>query len=146
VVLEEEASVWFGAVLRGDIEPIRVGPRTNVQDRAVLHTDAGFPTTIGAGVTIGHGATLHGCTVGDGALVGMGAIVLNGAVVEPGAMVGAGALVPAGRRIPGGMLATGVPARVVRPLTREEVHELDAGPRRYLARWQGLYHRVGHTA
>ena len=114
--LDEEASIWFGATLRGDNEPIVVGRRSNVQEGCVLHTDPGFPLTIGADCTIGHGAILHGCTLGDGVLVGMGATVLNGAVIGAGSLIGAGALVTEGRTIPPGSLAVGAPAKVVREL------------------------------
>ncbi|MDW8468810.1 MAG: gamma carbonic anhydrase family protein [Burkholderiales bacterium] len=120
IVLEEDASVWFGAVLRADNERIHVGPRSNIQDGAVLHVDPGFPLTLGAGVSVGHKAMLHGCTVGDGALVGINAVVLNGARIGAGALVGANALVPEGREIPPGVLALGSPARVVRELRPEE--------------------------
>lgn len=143
VRVEREASVWFNAVLRGDIERIVVGPRSNVQDGAVLHTDAGFPLRIGAEVTVGHGAILHGCTVEDGALIGMGAIVLNGAVVEAGALVAAGALVPEGARIPAGHLALGVPARVVRPLTEAERERIATGVRHYVERARRYRQRLG---
>lgn len=134
VEVHDEASIWFHAVLRGDIEPIVVGPRSNVQDGCVLHTDEGFPLRLGAGVTVGHRAVLHGCTVEDGALIGMGAVVLNGAVVERGALVGAGALVPEGARIPAGHLALGVPARVVRPLDEATRRRMELGVEHYVAR------------
>lgn len=120
VKLGEHASVWFGAVLRGDEAPVRVGDRSNVQDGAVLHVSAGFPCVVGADVTIGHRAIVHGCTVENGALIGMGAIVLDGAVVGMGAMVGTGAVVPPGMVIPPGTLALGVPARVVGPLNVQQ--------------------------
>lgn len=120
IVLEEEASVWFGVVIRADHERIHVGPRTNIQDGAVLHVDPGFPMTLGAGVSVGHKAMLHGCTVGDGALIGINAVVLNGARIGAGALVGANALVPEGREIPPGVLVLGSPGRVVRELRPEE--------------------------
>ncbi|PKP74650.1 MAG: gamma carbonic anhydrase family protein [Alphaproteobacteria bacterium HGW-Alphaproteobacteria-6] len=116
VVLEDEAGIWFGAVLRGDNEVIRVGRGTNIQENCVLHTDIGFPLMIGADCTIGHKAMLHGCQVGDGSLVGMGAAVLNGAVIGQGCLIGAGALVTEGKVIPDGSLVTGAPGRVVRSL------------------------------
>ncbi len=115
-----EASVWFGAVIRGDNDRITIGARSNVQDMCILHTDDGIALDIGEGVTIGHAAVLHGCTIGDGALVGIGAIVLNRAKIGAGSVLGAGALVPEGREIPPGVLAFGSPARVIRPLTDEE--------------------------
>ncbi|MBV0890401.1 gamma carbonic anhydrase family protein [Paracoccus sp. Z118] len=119
VMLEDEVSVWWGAVLRGDSDDIRVGAGSNVQDHAVFHVDPGHPLTIGANVTVGHRAILHGCTVGDGALIGMGAIVLNGAVIGPGALIGAGALIPEGKQIPAGALVMGAPGKVVRMLDDE---------------------------
>lgn len=121
VVLKKEASVWPGAVLRGDIEEIVVGEQTNIQDNAVLHTDPGIPLVLGTGVSVGHGAILHSCSVGDGALIGMGAIVLSGAKVGAGALVAAGALVPSGACVGEGRLVMGSPARDVRALTEEEV-------------------------
>lgn len=114
VHVAERASVWFGAVLRGDIEAITVGPGSNVQDGAVLHTDAGHPCVLGAGVTVGHRAIVHGAACGAGSLVGMGAVMLSGSSLGVGAVLGAGALLPEGAHVPDGMLALGVPARVVR--------------------------------
>jgi carbonic anhydrase/acetyltransferase-like protein (isoleucine patch superfamily) len=119
VVLEAEASVWFGATLRGDNEEIRVGTGSNVQEACVLHTDLGFPLTIGANCTIGHKAILHGCTIGDGSLIGMGAVILNGARIGRGCLIGAGALVTEGKVIPDGSLVMGAPGRVVRDLDAE---------------------------
>ncbi len=120
VTLSEGVGIWFGAVLRGDNDTIRVGTGSNVQDNCVLHTDIGFPLTVGDGCTIGHRALLHGCTIGDGTLVGMGAVVMNGAQVGRDCLVGANALITEGKVIPDGMLVLGSPARVVRPLTEEE--------------------------
>lgn len=111
-----EASVWFGAVMRGDAERIEIGPRTNVQDQCVLHGDPGLPCVLGADVTIGHSAVVHGATVEDEALIGIGAIVLNGARVGRGAIVAAGALVTEGMEIPAGMIAMGSPAKVIKPV------------------------------
>lgn len=115
------SSVFFGSVLRGDREPITIGEDTNIQDNCVLHTDKGFPITIGRGCTIGHAAILHGCTIGDNTLIGMGAILLNGARVGRDCIVGAGALVPQGMEIPDGSLAFGSPAKVRRAMTTEEI-------------------------
>ncbi len=115
VWVAERASVWFGAVLRGDIEAITVGTGSNVQDGAVLHTDAGHPCVLAEGVTVGHRAVVHGATCGPGSLVGMGAVMLSGSSLGAGAVLGAGALLPEGVHVPDGMLALGVPARVVRP-------------------------------
>ena len=116
VVLEEGAGIWFGAVLRGDNEPIIVGEGSNIQENSVLHTDMGFPLTIGKGCTIGHSAILHGCTIGDNSLVGMGATVLNGARIGANCLIGAGALVTEGKVIPDNSLVVGSPARVVKTL------------------------------
>jgi carbonic anhydrase/acetyltransferase-like protein (isoleucine patch superfamily) len=116
VILGEGAGIWFGAVLRGDNEPITVGEGSNIQENCVLHTDMGFPLTIGKGCTIGHTAILHGCTIGDNSLVGMGATVLNGAKIGKNCLIGAGALVTEGKVIPDNSLVVGSPARVIRTL------------------------------
>ena len=121
VVLESDASVWFGAVIRGDNDTITLGERSNVQDGAVLHADPGFPLTVGRGVTIGHQAMLHGCTIGDGALIGIQSTVLNGAVIGEESIIGACALVAEGKEIPPRSLAVGAPARVVRTLSDEHI-------------------------
>jgi carbonic anhydrase/acetyltransferase-like protein (isoleucine patch superfamily) len=121
VVVEEEASVWFGCVLRAEEAPIVVGPRTNVQDLTLIHTDQGQPCRLGAWITVGHRAVLHGATIEDGALVGIGAIVLDGAVVGKEAIIGAGAVVTEGTVIPPRTLALGVPAEVVRELQTEDL-------------------------
>ena len=134
VELEDGVSVFFGAVLRGDLEPIRVGRDTNIQDGAVVHADPGYPCVVGARVVAGHGAILHGCQVGDDCLIGMGAIVLNGARLGPGCIVAAGALIPEGREIPERSLVMGVPARVVRAVTDEELAEIRAAAERYRQR------------
>ncbi len=120
VALGERASVWYGAVLRTEGEPIRVGPGSNVQDGCVIHVDTGFPATLGSGVSVGHGAVLHGCTVEDDVLVGMGATVLNGARIGTGSMIAAGALVLEGAQIPPGSLVAGVPGKVRRELSEDE--------------------------
>lgn len=116
VVLKAGASVWFGSTLRGDNEPIVVGEDTNIQENCVLHTDMGFPLTIGPRCTIGHKAMLHGCTIGEGSLIGMGATVLNGARIGRNCLIGAGALITEGKEIPDGSLVMGAPGRVVREL------------------------------
>lgn len=136
VVLGDEVGVWFGAVLRGDNATIVVGARTNVQDGAVVHVDAGFPATIGTGCTIGHRALVHGCTVGDNTLIGMGAAVLNGAVIGRHCLLGAGALVPEGRTIPDGSLAVGAPAKVVRALDPAEIARLRLAAEGYVRNWR----------
>lgn len=120
VSLGPEANVWYNAVIRGDMAPISIGARSNIQDGSVVHVDTNYPTTIGQDVIVGHACILHGCTIGDQALVGMGSIVLNGAVLEEGCVLGAGSLVTEGTVIPAGMLAFGRPAKVVRPVTLEE--------------------------
>lgn len=117
VTLGQDVSVWFGAVLRGDNEPIVVGDGTNLQEQAVVHVDPGFPCTIGQNCTIGHKAMIHGCTIGDGTLVGMGATILNGARIGSGCLIGAGALITEGKEIPDGSLVMGMPGKVVRQLT-----------------------------
>jgi carbonic anhydrase/acetyltransferase-like protein (isoleucine patch superfamily) len=116
VTLGAGVSVWFGAVLRGDNEPIVVGDGTNIQENSVLHTDWGYPLTLGANCTVGHKAMLHGCTIGDGTLIGMGATILNGAVIGRGCLIGAGSLITEGKAIPDGSLVMGAPGRVVREL------------------------------
>jgi carbonic anhydrase/acetyltransferase-like protein (isoleucine patch superfamily) len=121
VTLGERASVWFGAVIRADNEPINVGDGSNIQESAVLHTDPGFPMSIGANVTIGHQAMLHGCTIGDGSLIGIQAVILNGAVIGRNCLVGAGAIVTERKRFPDRSLILGAPAKVARELTDEEV-------------------------
>ncbi|MGO8695523.1 MAG: gamma carbonic anhydrase family protein [Rectinemataceae bacterium] len=124
VDLAEDASVWYAAVLRGDIAEIRIGRSSNVQDGSVIHVDRGVPCIVGEGVTLGHRAVLHGCIVGDWALVGMGAVILNGAAIGERSIVGAGALVTQGKVFPPRSLIMGSPARVVRELRDEEVAEL----------------------
>ncbi len=136
VVLGQQVSVFYGAVLRGDSDSIRVGDRTNFQDNVTVHCDTGRPTTVGSGVSVGHNAVLHGCTVEDGALVGMGAIVMNGAVIGAGSLVAAGAVVLEGTVVPPGSLVAGVPARIRRELTDDEA----AGIRRNAA---GYRDRIG---
>ncbi len=134
VEIGEGSSVWFGAVVRGDVHAIRIGARTNVQDHAVVHVTGGkHATAIGDDVTIGHRATLHGCTIRDRCLVGIGSTVLDGAVVGEESIVGAGALVPPGMVVPPRTLALGAPARVKRPLTPEELAHFLESSARYAA-------------
>lgn len=132
VVLGEGASVWFNAVLRGDNEPMTIGPRCNVQDGCILHSDPGFPLTLEEDVTLGHLAMVHGCHVGAGALIGMKATILNGARIGPGALVGAGALVPEGREVEAGKLALGSPAKAVRDLSEAEIQRCAATAAHYV--------------
>ncbi|MBS0441707.1 MAG: gamma carbonic anhydrase family protein [Proteobacteria bacterium] len=131
VELHEGASVWFGAVLRGDNEWITVGRGSNVQDGTVMHTDMGYPLTIGEHVTIGHQAMLHGCTIGDGSLIGIQAVVLNNAKIGRNCLVGAGALVTEGKEFPDGSLIMGAPAKVVGQLTPERFERLRQGALSY---------------
>jgi carbonic anhydrase/acetyltransferase-like protein (isoleucine patch superfamily) len=121
VTLAAQASVWYGAVLRAETEPIGIGQGSNLQDNVTVHVDPGFPATIGAGVTVGHNAVLHGCTIEDGCLIGMGAVVLNGALIGAGSLVAAGAVVAPGAVIPPRSLVAGVPAKVRRELNDDEV-------------------------
>ena len=116
VILESATSVWFGSTLRGDNEPIVIGEGSNVQENTVMHTDIGYPLTIGKGCTIGHKAMLHGCTLGDNVLIGMGATVLNGAKIGDNCLIGAGALITEGKEVPSGSLVMGMPGKVVREL------------------------------
>lgn len=116
VTIGRDASIWYGAVLRGDLDAIEIGDETNIQDGTIVHTDPGFPTRVGLRVGVGHRVILHGCVVEDLCLIGMGSILLNGAVVGTGSVIAAGAVVPEGVRIPPGSLVMGVPGRVVRPV------------------------------
>ncbi|HWH97226.1 MAG TPA: gamma carbonic anhydrase family protein, partial [Pseudolysinimonas sp.] len=134
VRIAADANVWFGAVIRGDIDEITLGERSNLQDNAVIHTDAGIPTVIGADVSIGHGAVVHGCVVEDGCLIGMNSTVMNGAVIGTHSLVAAGALVLEGTVIPPRSLVAGVPGKVRRELTDEEVEGLLGNSARYVPR------------
>jgi carbonic anhydrase/acetyltransferase-like protein (isoleucine patch superfamily) len=136
VVLQKNASVWFGAVVRGDNDPIVIGENSNVQDGAVLHTDDGVPLTIGADVTIGHQAMLHGCIVGDNSLIGIGAVVLNGAVIGRNCLIGARALITEGKVIPDNSLVMGAPGKVVREITPEQAANLTLSARHYVENWK----------
>jgi carbonic anhydrase/acetyltransferase-like protein (isoleucine patch superfamily) len=124
VTLGANASVWFGAIVRADNEPMTIGAGSNVQEAAVLHSDPGFPLVIGESVAVGHQVVLHGCTVGDGSLIGIGAVVLNGAKIGKHCLVGAGSLVTEGKQFPDGSMVMGSPARVVRQLTPEQIEGL----------------------
>jgi carbonic anhydrase/acetyltransferase-like protein (isoleucine patch superfamily) len=133
VEIGDDCSIWFATTVRGDVNAIRIGRNTNVQDNCTIHvTHLDWPTVIGENVTIGHGAIVHGCTVGNGALIGMGSRVLDGAVVGESAMVGAGALVPPGMQVPPRTLVVGVPARVKRPLTPDELAHLENSWKNYV--------------
>lgn len=132
VVIGEEVGIWFGAVLRGDNETITVGAGTNIQENAVLHTDDGYPLTIGENCTIGHKAMLHGCTIGANSLIGMGATVLNGAVIGRNCLIGAGALITEGKAIPDNSLVIGAPGKVVRELGADAEAMLAESARHYV--------------
>src|SRR3712207_4343329 len=134
VHLGEESSVWYGAVLRGDTEPIRIGARTNIQDGCVLHADPGYPAIIGEDCVVGHKAIVHGCEVGDRCLVGMGATILNGARIGEGSIVAAGALVPEGKEFPPYSLIVGIPAKPVKEVTEEQIEDIAQGVRTYVER------------
>ena len=132
VVLAEDTSIWFGVVIRGDTETIRIGRGSNIQDLSVLHADHGMPLTVGEDVTVGHQVMLHGCTVGDGSLIGIGAVVLNGAKIGKGCLVGAGSLVTEGKEFPDGSMILGSPAKVVRQLTPEQLEGLRQSAKHYV--------------
>lgn len=143
VQLGENVSVWFGAVIRGDTAPIKVGSGTNVQDLSMLHADDGVPLTIGERVTIGHQVTLHGCTVGDESIIGIGAVVLNGAKIGRNCLVGAGALVTEGKEFPDGSMILGSPAKAVKDLSPDQIEGLRNSAAHYVANGRrfssGLY-------
>jgi carbonic anhydrase/acetyltransferase-like protein (isoleucine patch superfamily) len=136
VRLMRDASVWWGAILRGDNEPITVGPGSNVQDLCVLHTDPGCPLTIEAEVTVGHQAMLHGCAIGEGSLIGIGAVILNGARIGRNCLIGAKALVAEGKDIPDNSLVMGIPGKVVAEVRPEQAARMRNGTRRYVENWQ----------
>ena len=136
VTLKTNASVWFGAVLRGDVEAISVGENSNIQDGSVLHADPGFPLTVGRDVTVGHMAMLHGCEIGSNSLIGIGAVVLNGAKIGRNCLIGARALITEGKVIPDGCLVVGAPGRIARALSDEEITGLTRSAERYVANWR----------
>ncbi|NLY13281.1 MAG: gamma carbonic anhydrase family protein [Gammaproteobacteria bacterium] len=132
VRLDAGASIWFSAVLRGDNELIHIGENSNVQDGTVMHTDMGWPLTLGKGVTVGHNAMLHGCTVGDHSLIGIGAVILNGAKIGKHCIIGANSLIPEGKEIPDGSLVMGSPGKVIRELTEQQKTMLEANAAHYV--------------
>ncbi len=136
VNIAEEVSIWFGAVLRGDIEAISIGYRSNVQDLTVMHTDGDWPLTVGRDCTIGHRAILHGCTIGDNTLIGMGAVVMTGAKIGANCLIAAHALVPEHKEIPDGSLVMGVPGKIVRQLSEDDIASNAAAAERYVRRWR----------
>ena len=131
VVVGENASVWFGTVVRGDTATLRIGDGSNIQDNSVLHADHGTPLEIGRNVTVGHQVMLHGCTIGDNSLIGIQAVVLNGAKIGRNCLVGAGALVTEGKEFPDGSMILGSPAKVVRQLTPEQIAGIERSARSY---------------
>ena len=131
VTLKKDANIWFGAVLRGDNEEIVIGEGTNVQELTLMHTDMGYPLTIGDNCTIGHKAIIHGCTIGNNTLVGMGATVMNGAVVGDNCLIGAGTLIAEGKVIPDGSLVVGAPGKVLRPLNEQMIATVTEAARHY---------------
>jgi len=142
----EDASIWFGTVVRGDCETITIGAGSNVQDASVLHADFGMPIVIGERVTVGHQVMLHGCTIGDGSLIGIGAVVPNGAKIGRNCLVGAGALVTEGKEFPDGSMILGSPARVVRELTPEQIEGLRQSAQHYIEnarRFRSTLRRIG---
>jgi carbonic anhydrase/acetyltransferase-like protein (isoleucine patch superfamily) len=136
VRLGEDVGIWFGAVLRGDNEPIIVGARSNIQELCTLHTDIGSPLTIGEDCTIGHNAILHGCTIGDGSLVGMGSVILNGVRIGKGCLIGAKALVTEGKEFPDHSLIVGSPAKAIRALDAEAIASLRWSAQHYVENWR----------
>ncbi|MBL4599364.1 MAG: gamma carbonic anhydrase family protein [Rhizobiaceae bacterium] len=133
VILGEDASIWFGTVIRGDNEPITVGAGSNIQENCTLHTDPGFPISIAEGVTIGHNAMVHGCTIGENSLIGMSATILNGAIIGKNCLIGAGALIPSGKVIPDNSMVVGMPGKVIRELTEQEIQGLQLSAKHYVA-------------
>jgi carbonic anhydrase/acetyltransferase-like protein (isoleucine patch superfamily) len=131
VILGEQVSIWFGAVIRGDKDRIIIGDRSNVQDNAVLHTSAGYPVSIGKDVSVGHAAILHGCTIADRVLVGMGAIVLNGARIGEESILGAGTVVTEGREIPPGSVVVGIPGKIIKEVSSDQRNHIVENARNY---------------
>jgi carbonic anhydrase/acetyltransferase-like protein (isoleucine patch superfamily) len=136
VEIGDEVGIWFGATLRGDNEPIRIGARTNIQEAVTIHVDPGFPVTIGEGCTIGHRAIVHGCTIGDNSLIGMGATLLNGAKIGRNCLVGANALVTEGKEFPDNSLIVGAPAKAIRTLDAAAIEGLKRSAEHYVKNWQ----------
>lgn len=136
IFIGRDVGIWFGAALRGDNEPIRIGARSNIQENCVLHVDPGYPMVIEEECTIGHTAMLHGCHIGRGALIGIGAIVLNGARIGAGAMIGAGSLIPEGKEIPPNSVVFGTPGKVAREVSDKDRARIAGGVADYMARWK----------
>jgi carbonic anhydrase/acetyltransferase-like protein (isoleucine patch superfamily) len=136
VEIGDEVSIWFGSVVRGDNDYIRIGAGSNIQDNCVLHVDPGFPIEMGEGVTLGHRALVHGCTIGRGTLIGMGAVVLNGAKIGEDCLIGANTLIPEGKVIPARSVVMGSPGKIVRELTEADLPRIQRGPQNYLRNWR----------
>ena len=136
VILKENASVWFNAVLRGDNDPIEIGENSNIQDGSVLHTDHGVPLTVGKNVTVGHMVMLHGCTIGDGSLIGIGSTILNRAKIGKNCIIGAHSLIPEGKEIPDNSLVMGAPGKVVRELDDGAAQMIAASAKVYVENWK----------
>jgi carbonic anhydrase/acetyltransferase-like protein (isoleucine patch superfamily) len=136
VVLGEDVSVWWGAVLRGDNDRIEIGNGSNVQDNAVLHTDPGHPISIGTDVTVGHMVMLHGCTIGDGSLIGIGSVILNDVRIGRNCLIGANSFLPEGKEIPDGSVVFGAPGRVVKSVTAEHLAQMRQATESYKERWR----------
>jgi len=146
IILESAVNIWFNVVIRADNDQVHVGEATNIRDGSVLHCDPGFPLTIGKRVTVGHKVMLHGCTVGDGALIGINSVILNGAKIGAGSLIGANSLVSEGKEIPPGVLAMGSPAKVVRPLTPEQIAGILKISEGYVARARLFRERLKEQA
>lgn len=143
VILKKNASVWWGATLRGDNDPIVIGEGSNVQDGSVLHTDTGSPLILGANVTVGHLVMLHGCEIGDGSLVGIGSVVLNGAKIGKNCLIGANCLITEGKEIPDNSLVMGAPGKVVRELSPEQASRVALGAAHYVENWKRYKRELG---
>ena len=139
VNIVENSSIWYGAVIRSDINTTIIGKNTNIQENSTLHNDFDFPTLVGDNVTIGHNCVVHGCTVGNNVLVGMGSVILNGAVIGENTIIGAGSLVTQNKKIPSGVLCMGSPARVIRELTVEEIESINTSAKHYIE--MGTFHK-----
>lgn len=141
VILEENASIWYGAVLRGDNDPITIGENSNIQDASVLHTDTGVPLTIGKNVTVGHMVMLHGCTIGENTLIGIGSTILNGAKIGKNCIIGAHSLIPEGKEIPDNSLVMGAPGKVVKPVSEHRTQVIAMSAVHYVENWKR--HKAG---
>ncbi len=136
VELGENASIWYGTVVRGDNDPISIGENTNIQDSSVLHTDYGFPLTIGRDVTVGHMVMLHGCTIADFSLIGIGARILNGARIGSNCIIGAHTLIPEGKEIPDNSLVMGAPGKVIKPVSQQQTEVIKMSALHYVENWK----------